>query len=275
MSDDDDFARLLAESADRGQGQDAPAHTTARLVGAGVVVTALVGIAVIAAGLGLGGLRPLTEVQVAPTRSPAPVAEVAASETPPPPRGVTALADPLWIELVSGRTGIPARPLSAYAGAALRLGEEDPACGLGWNTLAAIGHVESEHGTIDGTALDIDGRATPAVIGIALDGGAVEAIRDTDDGALDGDPVWDRAVGPMQFIPATWAIFGSDGDGDGVADPQQIDDAALTAARYLCSVSHGSLADPDVWIAAVAAYNATTEYNNRVADAANHYATTG
>jgi len=79
----------------------------------------------------------------------------------------------------------------------------------------------------------------------------------------------------MQFIPSTWAVFASDGDGDGVADPQQIDDAALTAASYLCSIGDGPLSEPESWIAAVGAYNSTIDYNNRVAAAAAHYATTG
>jgi membrane-bound lytic murein transglycosylase B len=271
----EDFARLLAEEPESGQASDAPASTRGRMVVAGVVVTGLLGIAAIAVGLGVGGLHAPPRVAAPPTEPPAPVAEAAEVTAEPSSRAVASLADPLWIETTSQRAGIPPRALAAYAGAALLLGEENPACGLGWNTLAAIGHVESEHGTIDGSTLDTTGRATPAITGIALDGGGVEAITDTDDGALDGDPVWDRAVGPMQFIPATWAIFASDGDGDGIEDPQQIDDAALTAARYLCSVSYGSLGDPEIWIAAVAAYNDTVDYNNRVAEAASHYATTG
>ncbi len=47
-------------------------------------------------------------------------------------------------------------------------------------------------------------------------------------------PTYDRAVGPMQFLPGTWGRWGSDGDRDGVSDPQDVDDAALAAARYLC-----------------------------------------
>ncbi len=54
---------------------------------------------------------------------------------------------------------------------------------------------------------------------------------------------WQRATGPLQFIPSTWERWGSDGDGDGVADPQDIDDAAYAAARYLCAsgadLAHG------------------------------------
>ena len=38
---------------------------------------------------------------------------------------------------------------------------------------------------------------------------------DTDGGELDKDTVYDRAVGPMQFIPSTWAVVKVDADGDG------------------------------------------------------------
>lgn len=133
---------------------------------------------------------------------------------------------------------------------------------------------ESEHGTIDGSALDPAGVAVPPIIGIALDGRAVDAIGDTEGGVLDGDTEWDRAVGPMQFIPSTWSTHGVDGDGDGRADPQNIDDAVLTAAYYLCDTG-GNLSDPSAWIAAVAAYNSSIEYNNRVAAVADAYARVG
>ncbi|MBO1902962.1 lytic murein transglycosylase [Leucobacter weissii] len=179
--------------------------------------------------------------------------------------------DPAWVARIAERTGIGERALEAYGQAASRIGVEQPECGLGWNTLAGIGHVESEHGTIFGGELAENGRADPPIRGIALDGTRTDAIPDTDGGELDGDEVWDRAVGPMQFIPSTWELWASDGDGDGIADPQDIDDAAYAAGRYLCSVG-GDLRQPDNWIAAIAAYNNTIEYNNRVADAANHYA---
>jgi hypothetical protein len=39
----------------------------------------------------------------------------------------------------------------------------------------------------------------------------------------------------MQFIPSTWSTVGVDADGDGVRNPQDINDAALAAAVYLCS----------------------------------------
>lgn len=151
---------------------------------------------------------------------------------------------------------------------------EQPTCGIGWNTLAGIGFVESEHGTYLGSTLTAAGAVVPAIIGIALDGTNSDRIPDTDRGELDGDPVWDRAVGPMQFIPSTWVEWGSDGNGDGIADPQHIDDAAYSAARYLCATG-GDLTVADRWIAAVAAYNDTVDYNHRVAEAARHYGQAG
>ncbi|MGO2747132.1 lytic transglycosylase domain-containing protein [Microbacterium sp.] len=186
-------------------------------------------------------------------------------------RPISELPDSDWVNDLSSRTGIPERPLRAYAGAAIRASEESPKCGIGWNTLAGIGFVESEHGTIHGSEIGADGIARPDIIGIALTGESSLAIRDTDGGELDGDTIWDRAVGPMQFIPETWSQWGADGNGDRVSDPQNIDDSALAAARYLCFAG-GDLTDPSAWIAAVHAYNPSIDYNNRVADVAGHYA---
>jgi soluble lytic murein transglycosylase-like protein len=73
--------------------------------------------------------------------------------------------------------------------------------GLRWTLLAAVGQVESRHGRSNG----------PSSAG---------------------------AVGPMQFMPATFAAFGVDGGGDGVADPWDPADAIFTAAAYLCR--HGA-----------------------------------
>jgi hypothetical protein len=92
-------------------------------------------------------------------------------------------------------------------------------------------------------------------------------------GSLDGDAVWDRAVGPMPFIPSTWAEWGTDGSGDGVADPQNIDDAALSAARYLCGAG-ADLSVSQNWLDAIWSYNGTTEYVSRVSEMATSYATT-
>lgn len=240
-----------------------------------VIGIAVIGVAAVALLLPSGAAP--VEVATAPETS----ASAPQSEASPPdaaarrePTAVSDRADPAWVARIAESTRIPPRALAAYAGAALVVAEESPACGLGWNTLAGIGFVESEHGTIHGSTIDEDGTARPGIIGIPLDGTASLVVRDSDGGALDGDSVWDRAVGPMQFIPETWDQWGTDGDGDGTADPQNIDDSALAAGRYLCAAG-GDLTAPDGWIAAVHAYNPSVDYNNRVADAAAHYAGSG
>jgi len=77
---------------------------------------------------------------------------------------------------------------------------------------------------------------------------------DTDGGMLDGDTTWDRAVGPFQFIPSTWARWKADGNADGVADPQNIEDAALAAGRYLCA-GGTNLADGTGWWRTILSYD--------------------
>lgn len=185
--------------------------------------------------------------------------------------GADGTVDAEWLGEVSAATGIPVRALSAYVSADLRARADG--CAVGWNTLAGIGWVESRHGSIHGSRIDDDdGVARPAIIGIPLDGtDETMAIADTDGGELDGDDVWDRAVGPLQFIPETWRRWAVDADGDGRADPHHIDDAAATAAAYLCRLD-GSLAQPDQWVRAVRSYNDTLDYQLQVAAAAADYA---
>ncbi|SJM68105.1 lytic transglycosylase domain-containing protein [Gulosibacter sp. 10] len=199
---------------------------------------------------------------------PGPVADDAALESSQG-TDIAVLADASWIASTAQATGIPDRALAAYAGAAIYVGHMQQ-CGLGWNTLAGIGYVETHHGTIFDGAIGPDGVASPAIYGVPLDGESTMAIPDSDGGAVDGDDEWDRAVGPMQFIPQTWQIWGQDGNGDGVADPQNIDDAALTAATYLCHEG-GSFASSGEWIAAIRAYNNTDDYQLSVANAAQAY----
>ncbi|WP_167152320.1 lytic murein transglycosylase [Lysinibacter cavernae] len=187
------------------------------------------------------------------------------------PVPLSELVDAGWVSAVSAGTGIPERALTAYAGAALVTAQRMPSCGIGWNTLAGLGLIESGHGTIAKGAIYPDGVARPDIIGIPLNGDGVLAMRDTDGGRIDGDPEWDRAVGPMQFIPQTWAEWGVDGNADGVADPHNIDDAALAAAAYLCAVG-GDLTQQANWESAIAGYNPSHDYVVDVSQAAAQYA---
>ena len=86
-----------------------------------------------------------------------------------------------------------------------------------------------------------------------------------------GDPRWDHAFGPMQFISSTWEAWQTDGDGDGVADPNDIDDASLAAADYLCADGH-DLTSGEGWTDAVLSYNHARSYLEAVHDAATAYA---
>ncbi|WP_223164037.1 lytic murein transglycosylase [Nocardioides mesophilus] len=166
----------------------------------------------------------------------------------------------VWTVSALASHDLPQAAMRAYQDAAATMARTDPSCQLPWTLLAGIGRVESDHGRYGGSVLSTDGISRPAIIGVALNGaGPVAAIRDTDGGRWDGDKVWDRAVGPMQFIPSTWTGAGRDGDGDGKADPNDLDDAALAAAGYLCSGS-GSLLDPAAMAAAILRYNPSDYY---------------
>ena len=139
------------------------------------------------------------------------------------------------------------------------------ACPTPWWLLAGIGRVESHHGTAQGSRVEADGLTSTPIRGIPLDGGpGIAAIRDTDGGLLDGDTTWDRAVGPMQFIPSTWARWGTDGNGDDVADPHNLYDAAASAALYLCVTARGSLLDEAAQRTGLLAYNRSVPYGNLV-----------
>ncbi|WP_421742202.1 lytic transglycosylase domain-containing protein [Cellulomonas sp.] len=177
-----------------------------------------------------------------------------------------------WVAAMSTVTGIGAVALRAYADATLHLAASDPGCAVGWTTLAAIGAVESGHGTHGGTQLGADGRPGIPIIGPPLDGtpGTAAIRAGVDDREWHGDPTWAHAVGPMQFLPSTWRRWASDGDGDGQSDPNDIDDAALAAGRYLCA--SGSLADGDGWRTAILSYNHSDAYVALVLETANHYA---
>lgn len=105
--------------------------------------------------------------------------------------------------------------------------------GLSWTVLAAIGQVESSHGRNTG----------PSSAG---------------------------ALGPMQFLPATWKSYGKDGDGDGRADIMNPYDAVPSAARYLCATGAGG--GGQRLYRAIWHYNHSDEYVRKVLGLAHAYA---
>ena len=75
----------------------------------------------------------------------------------------------------------------------------------------------------------------------------------------------------MQFIPSTWSVVGVDGDGDGKRNPQDIDDAALATAVYLCSGDE-DLSKRAGQESAVYRYNHSQDYVNLVLSIMDAYA---
>ena len=243
-------------------------------------------VGVVTALLAIGGLGYAAAETVLTPREPLPVAEpglqAQAQAQAPAPSPVTQAApvqpaapagpprvDPAWVADVAARAGIPAPAVRAYANA--QLGEPG-GCEVGWTTLAGIGWIESQHGTLDGRTLGEDGRASTPILGPALDGDPYAAIRATrETSRWHGDPDWDHAVGPMQFSPSTWEQWGTDGDGDGVADPNDVDDAAATAVAYLCADGH-DLTSGAGWADAIFGYNHDDSYVASVHAAASEYA---
>ncbi|MCT9090176.1 lytic transglycosylase domain-containing protein [Streptomyces sp. ASQP_92] len=172
--------------------------------------------------------------------------------TPPSAPPQVGVADPVWTQ-----EGIPATVLAAYQRAAQRLAGSAPRCHLPWQLLAALGKVESGHA--GGGRVDAHGTTLTPILGPVLNGAGFADIADTDRGTLDGDAHYDRAVGPMQFIPATWATWGRDGNGDGRKDPNNVFDASLAAGAYLCADARDLAVAADL-NRAVLGYNHSADY---------------
>jgi transglycosylase-like protein with SLT domain len=176
-----------------------------------------------------------------------------------------------WAQQAGTRVGIPVVAVQAYGYAELVQARSTPNCHLNWTTIAAIAKVESAHGSANGAVLGADGSVQPPIYGLPLDGkGGRQLIRDTDQGVLDGDTTYDRAIGPLQFIPSTWRENAVDADNSGAADPNDIDDASLTTAVYLCKNGR-DMSKADAWWDAILSYNAVRPYAQKVFDAANEY----
>ncbi len=104
--------------------------------------------------------------------------------------------------------------------------------GLSWTVLSAIGQIESGHGRNNG----------PSSAG---------------------------ALGPMQFLPSTWAFAGVDGDGDGRADIMSAYDAVPAASLYLCR--NGAGRGGQALYDAIFSYNHSDAYVRAVLDLAARY----
>lgn len=169
-------------------------------------------------------------VPAAAPRDPASYSQPAVVRADAPPRRAVQVVP------AASAMGIPRVALAAYQRAETVINAADETCNIDWQLLAAVGHVESDHGRFGGSTVGDDGRSRPGIYGIPLDGtNDTQVIGDTDAGHYDRDKIWDRAVGPMQFIPTTWSTVGVDADGDGRRDPQNINDAVLAAAVFLCA----------------------------------------
>lgn len=177
-------------------------------------------------------------------------------------------APPLAVVNSPSAVGIPSMALAAYRNAEAKMASSDPSCGISWNLLAGIGRIESGHAN-DG-ATDAHGTAVHPIYGPELNGTLPgnEVIVQSSAG---GQISYARAMGPMQFLPGTWARYAADGDGDGVADPQNLYDSTLAAARYLCSGGL-NLRDPSVVMTAILRYNNSIPYARNVLGWASAYA---
>ena len=183
----------------------------------------------------------------------------------------TPVASAAGLQLTGSANGIPAAALAAYRRGAQLVDQADAECNLDWALLAAIGKVESDHGRYGGNGIDTTGTVRPGIYGIPLNGSNDTAvIRDTDGGAYDRDATFDRAVGPMQFIPGTWRSVGVDANGDGRKDPQNLMDAVTGAAVYLCS-GPGDLGTESGARTAVLRYNQSDAYADQVLALARAY----
>lgn len=225
---------------------------------------------------GLGYLASQTILSSAPlvvadrpyVEAPAPTPQPGNQVKPGKPVGEPQV-DPQWVVETAEKAGIPAPAVRAYANAQLA---RPNGCDIGWTTLAGIGWVESQHGTIDGRTLGEDGHSSTPILGPALNGKGFAAIPASPSSTeLHGNPTWDHAVGPMQFIPSSWETWAADGDSDGVEDPNDLDDAAMAAVGYLCADGH-DLTTGQGWADAVFSYNHAQEYIDAVHAAATSYA---
>jgi hypothetical protein len=166
-------------------------------------------------------------------------------------------------DLPSGPLGIPGVVLDAYLKAQQVLAAQQPNCHLPWWLLAGIGKIES--GQAENGEVDAAGNTLRPILGPELNGqhgyAALPAILG---GRWTGDTVWQRAVGPMQFLPSTWLEWGGGGN------PNNVYDADVAAGKYLCNGGR-DLSVPAEQAAAVFSYNHSDSYVQIVLIWANAY----
>jgi hypothetical protein len=183
------------------------------------------------------------------------------------PNALASAGDPLSVP--GTVLDIPGKALEAYQKAERNIATLLPGCHLTWPLLASIGRIESGHG--NSGQLSAKGDTLDKILGPVLDGNDFAAIPDTDGGSFDGNTQWDRAVGPMQFIPGTWKTYAADGNGDGVSNPHNIFDAATAAGKYLCA-GGVDLNNAQMRYQAVFRYNHSDSYVSTVLIWADAYA---
>jgi murein DD-endopeptidase MepM/ murein hydrolase activator NlpD len=188
--------------------------------------------------------------------------------------GAAALTTSAPAAAAGGALDIPPTVLSAYLAAEANATSITADCVVDWPVIAGIWKVESGHATHGGGTVSPAGDVTP-LYGPTLDGTrpGTAVIPDTDNGVLDGDPTWDRAIGPAQFLPGSWRAYGQDGNRDGTADPQNVYDAALATVAHLCLTAPGDYTHPADLARALRRYNNSDQYVTSVAGWIDYYRT--
>ncbi len=188
-----------------------------------------------------------------------------------------------WEPLVA--LGIPEHAARAYAKAMELIAGIEPGCAIDVAYLAGFGFMESGHGTVavDPVTGEPDrppprapvtwdpatGESRPRIFGALLDGSGAggnvtprpNTLSPADRSFYGQDEPYLRAVGPTQFMPATWEGVRpvADGNGDGVADPFNYYDGALATAVKACRDGGGLAGEADQRRAALA-YNGSPSY---------------
>ena len=222
-------------------------------------ITLSIAIVVLLSGMAAAGAMAVT----APSKWAGAVVEKSTGKQASP---LMSKADAITLESPHDETRPRVR--AAYENAIAVANADGTNCGVRYAVLAAVGSVESSIGKpTSRTAIsDKDGRVDPPIVGPLLDGAdGTSEVPDSDHGFYDDDAEWDRAVGPMQFLPSTWYRIKADANGDGVKDPQSVDDAALGALHYLClAIGHASIDEGDNLATALFSYNRSKAYVARV-----------